>query len=78
MPAAIALIVGAGDFRLLVQQDVSFGGIALGTVAVLVAYHLMAWLEAMVAARRALSLLGTRQSRPEQRGAPTPSVVSPD
>jgi hypothetical protein len=31
---------------------VSFGGIALGTVAVLVAYHLMAWLEAMVAARQ--------------------------
>jgi hypothetical protein len=30
---------------------VSFGGIALGTVAVLVAYHLMSWLEAWAAAR---------------------------
>ena len=47
MPAAIALIVGAGDFTFVFSKDVSFGGIALGTVAVLVAYHLMAWLEAM-------------------------------
>ena len=52
MSAAIALIVGAGDFTFVFSKDVSFGGIALGTVAVLVAYHLMAWLEAMVAARQ--------------------------
>ncbi|MGD1036752.1 MAG: solute carrier family 23 protein, partial [Roseiarcus sp.] len=52
MPAAIALIVGAGDYTFVFSKDVSFGGIALGTVAVLVAYHLMMWLEAMVAARQ--------------------------
>jgi hypothetical protein len=51
MPAAVALIVGAGDFTFVFSKDVSFGGIALGTVAVLVAYHLMAWLEAWVSAR---------------------------
>jgi len=51
MPAAIALVVGAGDFTLAVSKDVSFGGIALGTVAVLVAYHMMNWLEAWAAAR---------------------------
>ena len=51
MPAAIALIVGAGDYTFSFGKDVSFGGIALGTVAVLVAYHMMTWLEAMVAAR---------------------------
>ena len=52
MPAAIALIVGAGDYTFSFSKDVSFGGIALGTVAVLVAYHMMTWLEASVAARR--------------------------
>ena len=51
MPAAIALVVGAGDFTLAFSKEVSFGGIALGTVAVLVAYHLMNWLEAWAAAR---------------------------
>ena len=51
MPAAIALVVGAGDFTLAFSKDVSFGGIALGTVAVLVAYHMMNWLEAWAAAR---------------------------
>jgi uracil-xanthine permease len=51
MPAAIALIVGAGDYTFSFSKDVSFGGIALGTVAVLVAYHMMTWLEARVAAR---------------------------
>ncbi|MGD0761938.1 MAG: solute carrier family 23 protein [Roseiarcus sp.] len=51
MPAAIALIVGAGDYTFVFSKDVSFGGIALGTVAVLVAYHMMTWLEAWVAAR---------------------------
>ena len=45
MPAAIAVIMGAGDFTLALSKDVAFGGIALGTVAVLVSYHLMALLE---------------------------------
>ena len=40
-----------GDFTFAFSKDVSFGGIALGTVAVLVAYHLMTWLEASIAAR---------------------------
>ena len=45
MPAAIAVIMGAGDFTLVLSKNVAFGGIALGTVAVLVSYHLMALLE---------------------------------
>ena len=38
--AAIALIIGIADVT-LAQGQVSFGGIALGTVAALVVYHLM-------------------------------------
>ena len=38
--AAIALIIGIADVT-LAQGEVSFGGIALGTVAALVVYHLM-------------------------------------
>ena len=41
MPAAIALIVGAGNFTWMVNSDLKFEGIALGTVAVLASYHLM-------------------------------------
>jgi uracil-xanthine permease len=44
MPAAIALIVGAGNFTFVVSSDLKFEGIAIGTVAVLVCYHLMRWL----------------------------------
>lgn len=42
-PAAIALIVGIADFTLTIG-DVVFNGIALGTIAAVVVYHLMAWL----------------------------------
>src|SRR5699024_10873908 len=38
--AAIALIIGIADVT-LAQGEVSFGGIALGTVAALVVFHLM-------------------------------------
>lgn len=41
MPAAIALIVGAGNFAWVVNDQLKFEGIALGTVAALVSYHLM-------------------------------------
>lgn len=42
-PAAIALIVGIADFTLQIG-DVVFGGIALGTIAAVVVYHLMAFI----------------------------------
>ena len=41
MPAAIALVVGAGNFTWLVTNDFKFEGIALGTIAALGSYHLM-------------------------------------
>ncbi|CAG7616914.1 uracil-xanthine permease family protein [Leucobacter soli] len=41
-PAAIALIVGIADFSLTIG-DVVFNGIALGTIAAVVVYHVMAW-----------------------------------
>ncbi len=41
MPAAIALIVGAGNYTWAVSNDLVFEGIALGTVAAIVAYHMM-------------------------------------
>jgi uracil-xanthine permease len=40
-PAAIAVIVGAGDLTWAINKELSFGGIALGTAGVLVIYHLM-------------------------------------
>jgi xanthine/uracil permease len=40
VPAAAGVILGAGDVTLVVSDKVSFGGIALGTVVALVAYHL--------------------------------------
>lgn len=42
-PAAVAMIVGISDFSLQIG-DVQFGGIALGTIAAVVIYHLMAWI----------------------------------
>ncbi|PID31040.1 nitrate reductase [Candidatus Saccharibacteria bacterium] len=41
MPAAIALIVGAGNYTWAVNNDLAFEGIALGTVAAIAAYHIM-------------------------------------
>lgn len=41
MPAAIALIVGAGNYAWAVNEKLKFEGIALGTVTALVSYHLM-------------------------------------
>lgn len=40
-PAAVALIVGIADFT-VVFGDIVFNGIALGTIAAIVVYHLMA------------------------------------
>lgn len=44
--AAIALIVGIADFTLVLGSESSpiiFNGIALGTIAAILVYHLMAW-----------------------------------
>lgn len=44
--AAIALIVGIADFGLVLGSETSpvvFNGIALGTIAAILVYHLMAW-----------------------------------
>lgn len=41
MPAAIGLIVGAGNYTWVVNKDMTFDGIALGTLAVLASYHMM-------------------------------------
>ncbi len=44
--AAIALIVGIADFTLVLGSETSpiiFNGIALGTIAAILVYHLMAW-----------------------------------
>jgi uracil-xanthine permease len=40
VPAAAGIILGAGDVTLKVTDKVSFGGIAMGTIVALVAYHL--------------------------------------
>jgi xanthine/uracil permease len=40
VPAAAGIILGAGDVTLQVSDKVSFGGIAMGTIVALVAYHL--------------------------------------
>jgi xanthine/uracil permease len=40
VPAAAGIILGAGDVTLVVSDKVSFGGIAMGTIVALVAYHL--------------------------------------
>lgn len=44
MPAAIGATVGAGNFTWAVSANLSFEGIAVGTVLTLVVYHLMRWL----------------------------------
>jgi len=41
--AAVALIVGIADFNLTIG-DVVFNGIALGTIAAIVIYHVMSWI----------------------------------
>lgn len=41
MPAAIALIVGAGNYTWVASKDFTFEGIALGTIAAIASYHLM-------------------------------------
>jgi xanthine/uracil permease len=40
VPAAAGIILGAGDVTLKISDKVSFGGITMGTVVALVAYHL--------------------------------------
>jgi uracil-xanthine permease len=40
VPAAAGIILGAGDVTLVVSDKVSFGGITMGTIVALVAYHL--------------------------------------
>lgn len=44
MPVAIALIVGAGNYTWVINKNISFEGIALGTVSALVGFHLMHWI----------------------------------
>ena len=78
MPAAIALIVGAGDYTFVFSKDVSFGGIALGTVAVLVAYHMMTWLEAIGCGAAWLSAFWGPDKAGLTNEAADASVVSPD
>ncbi|MFZ1258766.1 MAG: solute carrier family 23 protein [Candidatus Saccharimonas sp.] len=41
MPAAIALIVGAGNYTWVINKEFSFEGIALGSFAVIASYHIM-------------------------------------
>lgn len=44
--AAIALVIGIADFTLVLgseQQPIIFNGIALGTIAAILVYHLMNW-----------------------------------
>jgi xanthine/uracil permease len=40
VPAAAGIILGAGDITLVISDKVSLGGITMGTVVALVAYHL--------------------------------------
>ncbi len=40
VPAAAGIILGAGDVTLVINDKVSLGGITMGTVVALVAYHL--------------------------------------
>ena len=40
VPAAAGIILGAGDVTLKISDKVSLGGITMGTVVALVAYHL--------------------------------------
>jgi uracil-xanthine permease len=40
VPAAAGIILGAGDVTLVISDDVSLGGITMGTVVAIVAYHL--------------------------------------
>ncbi|HET7684761.1 MAG TPA: solute carrier family 23 protein [Marmoricola sp.] len=47
-PAAAALIIGIGDLTLSLSTgsgEMTFTGIALGTIAAVVIYHVMAWVE---------------------------------
>lgn len=53
MPAAIALIVGAGNFTWTIGAGYVFEGIALGTFSVLASYHFMGWLDKRAASQRA-------------------------
>ena len=44
VPAGIGVIIGAGNITLVVNEDLSLGGIALGSIAAIVSYHLFRWL----------------------------------
>lgn len=50
-PAAVALIVGIGNLT-LTAGEMTFTGIALGTVAAVVVHHVMAWIERARGVRR--------------------------
>jgi uracil-xanthine permease len=40
VPAAAGIILGAGDVTLVISDEVSLGGITMGTVVAIIAYHL--------------------------------------
>ncbi len=45
VPAAAGIILGAGDVTLMISDKVSLGGITMGTVVALVAYHLFRYVD---------------------------------
>lgn len=44
VPAAVGIILGAGDISLKISDKVSLGGITMGTVVALIAYHLFRYI----------------------------------
>jgi uracil-xanthine permease len=58
--AAIALVVGIADFGLTIGSDsnpIVFNGIALGTLAAILVYHLMAWVTKIRGSSNTVTLL---------------------
>ncbi len=45
VPAAVGIILGAGDITLVISDEVSLGGITMGTVVAIIAYHLFRWVK---------------------------------
>lgn len=44
VPVAAGIIIGVGNVSLVLSEDFSLGGIALGTIVTIVVYHLARWL----------------------------------
>jgi uracil-xanthine permease len=58
VPAAVGVILGAGDITLKITDKVSLGGIAMGTIAALIIYHLF-------------RLVGDAEDAPVDQASPT-------